>query len=213
MPTRKSLALGIAVLTSPASGLLVPTPVTTTSAGMGSSATSTSSRRALLNGAATAAATLMLPLAAEATDFTKRNSEEFMTMDKYNKIKAQGLKDEKLYGLFENLRARAAQTGEFDKLASEDKLKEISALALAWDSNIRKEFMDKANEQLTGGDKEKGAAISKALLEDLKQLDKLAKAGDKDGVPELSAAVRSKVMQFVALEPQRLQDRFGVGDL
>ena len=136
-----------------------------------------------------------------------------MTMDQYNKIKAQGVKDEKLYGTFETLRSKAGQTAEFDKLVNDDKVKDVSALALKWDADIRKELMDKAAEQLTGADKDKGVAIGKALLEDLKQLDKLAKAGDKEGIPAVSASVRSKVLEFVALEPQRLQERFGVGDL
>jgi hypothetical protein len=41
-----------------------------------------------------------------------------MTMDEYNKLKAQQMKDEKLFGKFEALRSRAYQTSEFDKLVS-----------------------------------------------------------------------------------------------
>ena len=134
-------------------------------------------------------------------------------MDEYNNIKRQQAKDEKLYGLFESLRDRAAQTKEFDRLAESDKLSEVSQLALAWDSNIRKEILDKANDQLSGKDKDAGAKISKIVLEDLKKLDKVAKAGSKADVPEVSAALRGHVLEFVALEPQRLVDRFGVGDL
>ena len=167
----------------------------------------TTSRRAVLTNAAAAAAAVATPWAASAKD------KGYMTMDEYNKMKQQGLKDEKLYGLFEALRERAAQTAEFDKLADKDKMSEISKLALAWDSTIRKVLLDKANEQLTGADKDAGAKLSKVVLEDLKKLDKLAKAGEKAEVPETSAALRGHVLEFVKLEPQRLQERFGVGDL
>lgn len=213
------MALRFFLAVSSASALLVSPP---TSSGAGSSSISTpesSSRRAALrNGvtsfsAALSAAALLQPNAAAATDFFKKQEGSYMTMDQYNKIKAQGVKDEKLYGTFETLRSKAGQTAEFDKLVNDDKVKDVSALALKWDADIRKELMDKAAEQLTGADKDKGVAISKALLEDLKQLDKLAKAGDKEGIPAVSASVRSKVLEFVALEPQRLQERFGVGDL
>jgi hypothetical protein len=172
----------------------------------GPSATS-ASRRAVLSGGAAAVAAATAPGLASAKD------KEYMTMEEYNKIKRQGLKDENLYGLFESLRDRAGQTGEFDKLAQGDKLSEVSKLALAWDSTIRKEILDKANEQLAGKDKDAGAQISKAVLEDLKKLDKLAKAGSKEEVPGVSAALRGHVLEFVALEPQRLVDRFGIGDL
>jgi hypothetical protein len=40
-----------------------------------------------------------------------------------------------------------------------------------------------------------------------------AKAGAKDDVPAASSALRQHVLDFVALEPSRLQDKFGVGDL
>ena len=136
-----------------------------------------------------------------------------MTLDQYQNLKKQEAKDEKLYGLFESLRNRAAQTSEFDKLAGEDKWSEVSKLALAWDSNIRQEVLNKANDQLSGDEKNKGSKISKIILEDLKALDKIAKAKSKDEMPGASAALRGHVMDFVALEPQRLADRFGVGDL
>ena len=201
-----------------ASALLVPTP--TLSAGSSSSSVggvATSSRRALLNGVASfsaaVSASALLPGNAEATDFFKKQEGTYMTMEAYNNVKAEAKKDEKLFGTFEALRFKAGNTAEFDKLASEDKLKDVSALALKWDQDIRKELMDKAAEQLDAKTKDSGSAISKAMLEDLKQLDKLAKAGDKDGIPAVSAAVRSKVLQFVELEPQRLIDRYGVGDL
>lgn len=200
-----------------ASALLVPTP--TLSAGSSSSSVggvATSSRRALLNGVASfsaVSASALLPGNAEATDFFKKQEGTYMTMEAYNNVKAEAKKDEKLFGTFEALRFKAGNTAEFDKLASEDKLKDVSALALKWDQDIRKELMDKAAEQLDAKAKDSGSAISKAMLEDLKQLDKLAKAGDKEGIPAVSAAVRSKVLQFVELEPQRLIDRYGVGDL
>ena len=51
----------------------------------------------------------------------------YMTMEEYQKVKQQALKDEKLYGLFESLRTRAGQTREFDSLAESDKLTEVRA--------------------------------------------------------------------------------------
>lgn len=200
-----------------ASALLVPTP--TVSAGSSSSSRSVvaSSRRELLSGVASLSAAVsaaaLLPGGAEATDFFKRQEGSYMTMDQYNKAKADAKKDEKLYGTFEALRFKAGDTAQFDKLADEGKLKDVSALALKWDQDIRKELMDKAAEQLDSSAKESGSVISKAMLEDLKQLDKLAKAGDKEGIPALSSSVRSKVLKFVELEPQRLIDRYGVGDI
>merc|ERR1719238_276530 len=208
------------LLVGGASALLVPTPAL--SAGSSSSkisgehsAAAKSSRRALISGitsfSAAISAAALLPGGAEATDFFKRQEGSFMTMDQYNKAKADAKKDEKLYGTFEALRFKAGNTAEFDKLADEGKLQDVSALALKWDQDIRKELMDKAAEQLDSSAKESGSAISKAMLEDLKQLDKLAKAGDKEGIPALSSSVRSKVLKFVELEPQRLIDRYGVG--
>ena len=58
-----------------------------------------------------------------------------------------------------------------------------------------------------------GDKLSKTVLADLKKLDQLAKAGDKEGVPAVSAALKGHVLEFVALEPQRLADKFGVDDL
>ena len=169
------------------------------------------SRRAVLSKAAAAAAFTMVPLAANAKD--KKN---YMTMDEYNNIRKQQLKEDaerQLYGLFESLRDRAIQTAEFDKLASEGKMKEVSTLALAWDSNIRKDVLDKANDQLSGKDKDAGAKLSKTILEDLKKLDKLAKAGTADEVPGVTLALKGHVLDFVKLEPQRLADKFGMSDL
>ena len=182
----------------------VPTPPTA----KGVSSSSAVSRKALLGNAA--AAVLGLTFASPAA-FAKEKG--YMTMDEYNALKRKEQEDEKLYGLFESLRSRAAQTGEFDNLAKDEKYGEISKLALAWDSTIRQQLLDKANEKLSGDAKTKGSAISKALLADLKELDKLAKTSNKDGVPTVSASVRSKVEEFVALEPSRLTDKFGIGDL
>merc|ERR1719152_20731 len=71
-------------------------------------------RRAVLSSAAAAAVAAAAPGLASAAD------KGYMTMDEYQKVKRQALKDEKLYGLFESLRVRAGQTGEFDKLAEDD---------------------------------------------------------------------------------------------
>ena len=166
------------------------------------------SRRAVLSSASAAAVAVAAPWAASA-----KGDKGYMTMDEYNNLKRQQAKDEKLYGLFEALRDKSAQTGEFDKLAEAGKLSEVTQLALAWDSNIRKEILDKANESLSGADKDKGSKLSKVVLEDLKTLDKLAKSGSKDDVPSVSAALKGHVLEFVALEPQRLVERFGIEDL
>ena len=136
-----------------------------------------------------------------------------MTMNEYNNLKAQAKKDEELFGLFESLRTRASQISEFDSLAAKDDLPGVSKLALAWDSNIRQQTLDKASKELTGSQRDAGNALSKKVLEDLKLMDKLAKAGEKDQIAGTSAALKGHVLEFVALEPQRLADKFGVGDL
>jgi hypothetical protein len=172
--------------------------------------TSFTGRRALLRSAfaATTAAVLpSLPALVQAKD------KGYMTMSEYQAIKAQGVKDEKLYGLFSTLSTRATQVGEFEKLASEGDFSGISKLALAWDQTIRQDVLDKANKELTGADKDAGAKISKAVLADLTKLDKLAKAKSVDEVAGAAASLKEHVLQFVALEPQRLTDRFGVSDL
>jgi len=135
-----------------------------------------------------------------------------MTMSEYQALKQQEKKDEQLYGLFESLRSRASQTGEFDSLAESD-LPGVSKLALAWDSNIRQQVLDKASKELSGKDKDAAGALSKKVLEDLKLLDKLAKAGDKTAIPGASSALRGHVLEFVGLEPERLVAKFGVEDL
>lgn len=179
--TQSTFLLGALVAT--ATGLRLPSlPPSSVAAGM-------SCRRAVLGGAAaTVASSLLLPLPALAD-----KSKSYMTMDEYNNLKREEKKDQELYGKFESLRDRAQQTAEFDRLAADDKLTEVSQLALAWDSNIRKGVLDKANESLDSKAKEKGAAISKVILDDLKKLDKLAKAGSKDEVPATSAALRGHV--------------------
>ena len=169
---------------------------------------SITSRKAVLGAAAGASISFALsPAAASAKD------KGYMTMDEYNALKRKEKEDEKLYGLFEALRSRASQTGEFDSLANDGKFSELSKLALAWDSTIRQQLLDEATKQLSGSDKSAGGAISKKVLDDLKSLDKLAKAGTKDEVPTVSAALRGHVLEFVALEPTRLADKYGIGDL
>ena len=74
-------------------------------------------------------------------------------------------------------------------------------------------MLDKASKSLSGPDQAAGNGLSKKVLEDLKQLDALAKAGNKAGVPDVSASLKEHVLDFVKLEPQRLQDKFGVDDL
>lgn len=60
-----------------------------------------------------------------------------------------------------------------------------------------------------GDDKTEAERISKAMLADLKGLDKLAKAKDAGGVPKTSAALKGHVLEFIKLEPTRLAQRFG----
>lgn len=157
-----------------------------------------------------AAALAAAPNAAKAASADKKS---YVTMDEYNKRKKQDLKDEKLYGLFEQLRTRAAQTAEFDRLADKEEYVEISRLSRAWDTSIRKELLDAAAAELEGKAKDEGAALSKLVLDDLKVLDKLAKAGSKADVPSTTASLKSHVLDFVALEPSRLQEKFGISDL
>jgi len=168
---------------------------------------SIATRRAALSYSAAALTGLLPPLTAVAAD------KGYLTLSEYQAIKQQEKKDEALYGLFEALRTRASQTGEFDKLASGDDIMKVSKLALAWESDIRKDVLDKASKSLTGADQAAGNALSKKVLEDLKQLDTLAKAGNKDGVPDASKSLRGHVLEFVELEPQKLKDKFGVDDL
>ena len=120
------------------------------------------------------------------------------------KKKAEAKKDEALYGQFESLRERAAQTGEFDKLAEKGDFSGISNLARNWDASIRKEVLEVAMKSLDGSDRKKGEALNNAVLDDCKKLNKLAQAGAKDDVPAASAALRGHVEEFYQLEPRRI---------
>jgi len=200
-PPAGMLALSLAVSAA------LRLPMSACAATMSPATATSSSRRVLLQRGASA-------FAAFAATPTFANSDKgYLTMSEYQALKQQALKDERLYGLFEALRTRAAQTSEFTTLADKDDLAGVSKLALAWDSTIRQQTLDEASKQLTGADKDAGAALSKKVLEDLKQLDKLAKEGNKAEVAGATATLKGHVLEFVALEPQRLQDKFGVGDL
>ena len=181
--------LALLLSIAPASALVPPraTPAPATS------------RRALLGTAA-----LFL---APAPSMAK--AKEYMTLGEYTKVKERDRKDEELFDYFETLRQRAPQTAEFDALAGKGDLKGVSQLALAWENTVRKEALDKATEMLDKGAKEQGAALSKAVLGDLKRLDKLAKAGSGDDVGGASAALRGHVLEFVQLQPQRITQRYG----
>lgn len=165
-------------------------------------------RRALL-GSSSAAAGLLLsrPFAAAAKE------KEYITISEYQAKKAQEKKDQDTYTLFESLRDRASQTSEFNVLAEKDDFTGVSKLALAWDSSIRKQVLEESIKSLDQADKDAGSKLNKLVLNDLKSLDKLAKASDKEAIPGASQALRDHVLEFVALTPQRLTDKFGVSDL
>jgi len=171
---------------------------------------SSPSRRAFLSGIGIVSATAVMlqPAAVEAAA-----SKGYMTLEEYNKLKAQEKKDEKLYGQFEALKDRAAQTSEYDRLAGNDDYPGIAKLSRAWDSTIRKESIESIINELDAADRERGAALNKQILSDLKQLDKLAKNGDKDAVYVISAQLRQHVLDFAKLAPARLGEKFGVDDL
>eukprot|EP00316_Scyphosphaera_apsteinii_P022223 CAMPEP_0119315246 /NCGR_PEP_ID=MMETSP1333-20130426/34992_1 /TAXON_ID=418940 /ORGANISM="Scyphosphaera apsteinii, Strain RCC1455" /LENGTH=162 /DNA_ID=CAMNT_0007320539 /DNA_START=200 /DNA_END=688 /DNA_ORIENTATION=- len=137
----------------------------------------------------------------------------YITMEDYNRQKALAKKDEALYGRFEALRTRAMQTSEFDALAEKDDFTSLSNLARAWDSSIRKELLEPSIIDLDAEGRSRGGEINKVVLNDLKSLDKLAKGGKKEEVPIASATLRQHVLEFVALEPTRLVEKFGVSDL
>ncbi len=138
----------------------------------------------------------------------------YMTMDEYNRMIAKQRKDEELYGYFATLRSRAAQTGEFETLAAKGDFSGVTKLALAWDSTIRQDVLDRAAKELTGADQKAANSLSKSVLDDLKQLDKLAKAkANTEEIASTAAALNGHVIEFLALEPQRLADRFGISDL
>ena len=144
-------------------------------------------RRVLLHGCFSGVSLALAGAAAPAMAKDKG----YLTLSEYNALKAQEKADEVVYGKFAALSGRAAQTSEFDALATKDDLTGLSKLALAWDASIRKGLMEEASTALTGADKERGAALNKAVLNDLKGIDKLAKAGDKEAVPEASLKLRA----------------------
>ena len=170
-------------------------------------------RRAVLNSCFSAVTLTLLASASAAPAAAAEKKKEYMTLDEYNKKKAAKKKDEEIYGKFEALRTRAYQTGEFASLAEKDDFVGLSRLSLAWDSTIRKELMDPATAALDAADKDAGSALNKAVLNDLKALDKLARKGKKDEVAAASAQLRENVLGFVALEPKRLGETYGVSDL
>ena len=196
---------------SPALGApsAVPTPSPAVAAAAGRPSVPTHTRRSALLGAAVAVLpSVVAPMSALAKD------KGYMTMDEYKNMQQKQKKDEELYGYFATLRSRSAQTGEFEALASKGDFSGVTKLALAWDSTIRQEVLDRAAKELTGADQKTASSLSKSVLDDLKQLDKLAKA--KAGAEEIAstaAALKGHVNDFVALEPQRLADRFGISDL
>mmetsp|Transcript_12803 Transcript_12803/g.30301 ORF Transcript_12803/g.30301 Transcript_12803/m.30301 type:complete len:203 (+) Transcript_12803:49-657(+) len=161
-------------------------------------------RRAFLGSAATAASLLVCPPA-----FAAGKVKEFRTLDDYQKQKAEEKKEEVLYTKFESLRERATQTKSFDDYAAKGEWEPISDLARAWDSTIRKDVLEQAAKSLSGDEQVEAQRISKAMLADLKGLDKLAKAKNADDVPKTSAALRGHVLEFIKLEPKRLAQRFG----
>ena len=104
-------------------------------------------RRTFLGGAMTAASLLVCPPALADGKVKKK---EFMTLEDYQKSKAEEKKEEVLYGKFESLRERAAQTRSFDEYAEKGEFEKISDLARAWDSTIRKDVLESAAKSLTG---------------------------------------------------------------
>lgn len=85
--------------------------------------------------------------------------------------------------------------------------------ARGWETSIRKELLEAAAKELQGSAKQQGDALNKAVLADLKGLDKLAKASAKGDIASASAALKGHVLEFVALEPERLVEKFGVSDI
>jgi len=157
-----------------------------------------SSRRDLLAGCGRALAGISVAAAAGAVPapaFAEK-SKGYVTLDEYNKRKAQELKDEKLYGKFEAIRSRADQTGEFDKLVScypascgpprrlltwtlpaaqaeAGDFKKVSELSKGWEASIRKDLIEPTARELEGAAKSKADEINKLVLADLKAIDKL----------------------------------------
>ena len=187
-----ALALGLAaaLLRRPSGGAL------------GASAARPTRRAALLRAAAAAAG---------APAFAKDKG--YLTLSEYNDLKQKEKKESEFHGQFASLRDRVAQTQEFGKLAADKDFGGVSKLALAWDSTIRQPVLESAAKKLTGKDKDAGLALSKQVLEDLKQLDRAAKAGAEADVVATAATLKGHVLEFVALEPAALQEKFGIGDL
>ena len=104
-------------------------------------------RRAFLGSVATAASLLVCPPAFADGKVKKK---EFMTLEDYQKSKAEEKKEEVLYSKFESLRERAAQTKSFDDYAAKGEWEPISDLARAWDSTIRKDVLESAAKSLSG---------------------------------------------------------------
>ena len=130
------------------------------------------------------------------------------------KKKRRAQKEEELYGYFESLRARAAQTAEFETLAAKGDYGGVTKLALAWDATIRQDVLEKAAKELSGKDRDAAFALSKKVLEDLKQMDKLAKAkAPSEQVGGVGGQLKGHVDSFGALMPQVLVERFGASDL
>ena len=103
---------------------------------------------------------IVVPMAAQAKE------KGYMTMDEYNRMIAKQRKDEELYGYFATLRSRAAQTGEFETLAAKGDFSGVTKLALAWDSTIRQDVLDRAAKELTGADQKAANSLSKSVLDE-----------------------------------------------
>lgn len=65
---------------------------------------------------------------------------------------------------------------------------------------------------MPGDAKDKGDGLNKAVLADLKKMDKSAKAKDADGIKTTSADLRGHILAFFNLEPERLANKYGSGD-
>ena len=101
------------------------------------------SRKAFVSGSAVGLLVRPLPVLAD-------SKKGYVTLAEYQKLKDQEKKDEVLYGKFESLRERSAQTREFESLAQGREFGQISELARAWDSTIRKEVLETAGAALSG---------------------------------------------------------------
>lgn len=104
-------------------------------------------RRAFLGSTASVASLLVCPPAFADSKVKKK---EFRTLAEYQEEKMEEKKEEVLYGKFESLRERATQTRSFDEYAEKGDFGQISELARAWDSTIRKEVLESAGKSLSG---------------------------------------------------------------